>query len=96
MAWVLNSSYRPPDEWLKADQTKPGTSVSTMQSGAGRGEGRGAGEKGETKTRTKLNVGSATSSMTIELSAVVKMLLSAPMVFSCVVLFGHFELLSVI
>ena len=51
MARVLNSSYSPPDEWLKADQTKPGTSVSTMQSGAGkrRGKGRGGGRKGESR-----------------------------------------------
>ena len=33
MAGVLNSSYRSLDEWLKADQTKPATSVSTMHSG---------------------------------------------------------------
>ena len=31
MAEVLNSSYPLPDESLKADQTKPATSVSTMQ-----------------------------------------------------------------
>ena len=55
MAGVLNSSYALPDEWLKADQTKPATSVSTMQPRRKSGDP----EKQEEK-ETKINVSTTT------------------------------------
>ena len=60
MAVVLNSSYSNPDEWLKADQTKPATSVNTMQSEGGshrkdRGLARGAGRRAVRNERKPKN-----------------------------------------